>query len=214
MAVRISQRSVAKLAILLRGKRFPRGLLLDIRWDSFSRSVAKLAILLRGGRFLRGLLLDIRWESLNRSVAKLALLLRGRRFLRGLLLDIRWDPVNRSAAYFHYGPRWLPGSRWCNAATKCSSTIGYFLKNSSLGPYLCGLTLRHGKATIAFGWARRRRRNRDHCGASGKKKEKQRTEPPRLEFSTVRGLFYIKKIQRVKQRIRHRKLQSAIENSF
>ena len=145
MAVGISQRSVAKPAILLRGKRFPRGLLLDIRWDSFSRSFAKPAILLRGRRFLRGLLLDIRWEYLNRSVAKRAILLRGKRFLKGLLLDIRWDPVNRSAAYFHYGPRWLPGSRWCNAATKCSSTIGYFLKNSSLGPYLCGLTLRYGR---------------------------------------------------------------------
>ena len=272
MAVGISQRSVAKPAILLRGKRFPRGLLLDIRWDSFSRSFAKPAILLRGRRFLRGLLLDIRWEYLNRSVAKRAILLRGKRFLKGLLLDIRWDPVNRSAAYFHYGPRWLQGSRWCNAATKCSSTIGYFLKNSSLGPYLCGLTLRHGKtqryaitkkmctrkshrrwmnlplpglpcegsippcgirkhtsgnldrrsnkspirsiAAITFGRARRRLRNRDHCGASGKRKKGnlQRREPLRLEFSTVRGLFYIKKNQGVERRIRHRKFQHTVEN--
>ena len=74
-----------------------------IRWEYLHRSVAKLAILLRGGRFLRGLLLDIRWEAVNRSaadirwdsfsrsVAKLAILLRGTRFLRGLLLDGRSD---------------------------------------------------------------------------------------------------------------------------
>ena len=98
-----------KLASLSRGRRFLRGLLLDIRWDSLirweylHRSVAKLAILLRGGRFLRGLLLDIRWEAVNRSaadirwdsfsrsVAKPAILFRGTRFLRGLLLDGRWD---------------------------------------------------------------------------------------------------------------------------
>ena len=40
----------------------------------------------------------------------------------------------RSAAYFHYGPRWLPGCHWCNAATGCSSTASYFFKTSSLGP--------------------------------------------------------------------------------
>ena len=65
-------------------------------------------------------------------------------------------------------------------------------------------------AAITFGRARRRLRNRDHCGAAGKKKKKQRTEPPRLEFLTVRGLFYIKKIQRLEHRIRHLKFQHTL----
>ena len=186
------------------------------------RSAAKPTFFLCGKRFLRGLLLDIRWEYLNRSVAKRAILLRGRRFLRGLLLDIRWDPVNRSAAYFHYGPRWLPGFRWCNAATGCCSTIGYFLKNSSLGqislwidtsPWEADLYEKINNTSIRSTEPRVLAKARRPMNFE-EKKRKLWAEPPQLEFSTVRGLFYIKKIQRVKQRFRHRKLQSAIENSF